>query len=66
MAKKMIDTFYFYVNFPRSSEKQILIHRNIRSHCNDRKGKIETGSNEKGFWAGPFTKYDHASKASKY
>ena len=63
MAKKMIDTFYFYVNFPRFFEKSIFIHKNNCGHCKDGNGKRGTSSNEKGFWAGPFKKYEHASEA---
>lgn len=59
----MKSTFYFYVNFPRFSEKKILIHRNTCGHCNSGQGKRGTGSNEKGFWCGPFKKYDHAAIA---
>jgi hypothetical protein len=63
VVKEMNNTFYFYVNFPRFSERRILIHRNTCGHCNDGNGQRGTGSNEKGFWAGPFKQYDHASEA---
>lgn len=59
----MRDTFFFYVNLSRFSEKTILFHRNTCGHCNVVNGQRGTGSNEKGFWAGPFKRYDHASEA---
>jgi hypothetical protein len=63
MDKKMKDTFYFYVNFPRFSEKNILIHRNTCLRCKNGSGLRGSGSNEKGFWAGSFKRYNHASEA---
>ena len=63
MDKKMSDTFFFYVNFPRFTEKPIFIHRNTCGHCKDGNGQKGMGSNEKGFWAGPFKQYDHAYEA---
>ena len=59
----MKNTFLFYVNFPRFSEKIILIHRNTYLKCRNGDGLHSTGSNEKGFWAGPFNKHIHASIA---
>jgi hypothetical protein len=63
MDKKMKTTYYFYVNFPRFKEKKILIHRNTCSNCKNGTGLRGRGSNEKGFWAGPFNKYIHAHEA---
>ena len=59
----MKNTFYFYLNFPRFSDKKILIHVHTCGHCANGNGKRGTGSNEKGFWAGPFKKYSHAKEA---
>ncbi len=59
----MKTTFYFYVNFPRFSEKKILIHRNTCLRCKNGAGLRGGSSNEKGFLAGPFKKYDHAAIA---
>ena len=56
-------TFYFYLNFPRFSEKRILIHRNSCLRCKNGEGLHGAGSNEKGFWAGPFNHYEHANDA---
>ena len=63
MAKKMKNTFYFYVNFPRFWEKKIMIHRNTCLRCKNGSGLRGAGSNEKGFWAGPFKNYEHAYSA---
>ena len=59
----MKNTFYFYVNFPRFAEKKILIHRNTCLRCKNGDGLRGAGSNEKGFWTGPFKKYAHAYSA---
>lgn len=61
----MKTTYYFYLNFPRFSEKKILIHRNTCLKCKNGAGLRSGGSNEKGFWAGPFKRYDDATAALK-
>jgi hypothetical protein len=56
-------TYCFYLNFPRFTEKRILIHRNTCGHCNDGQGQRGTGINEGGFWTGQFKQHAHASEA---
>jgi hypothetical protein len=59
----MSDSFYFYINFPTFASKKILIHRGTCGHCNHGNGKKGGGSNEKGFWAGPFNSHSNARRA---
>ena len=55
--------YYFYINYPNFKDRIILIHHGDCSQCQNGNGMHEAGSNEKGFWAGPFKKYDHAAIA---
>ena len=59
----MKHNYYFYVNFPTLNTKIILIHKGTCGNCKNGLGKHEKGSNEKGFWAGPFGQYDNARAA---
>jgi hypothetical protein len=59
----MKNNYYFYVNFPNFASKTILIHKGTCGHCNQGLGKNGIGSNERGFWAGPFGQYDNARAA---
>ncbi len=47
--------YYFYLNFPKYKDKEILIHKKNCGFC-----KNETGNTINGFWAGPFTKIEDA------
>ena len=55
--------YYFYVNFPRIKERKILIHKGECPDCKNGNGLHNLGSNEKGFWAGPFNELSHAESA---
>lgn len=55
--------YYFYINFPTFKNRTILIHKGECGDCQNGNGKRNVGSNEKGFWAGPFKKYAHAYSA---
>jgi len=55
--------YYFYINFPTFKQRTILIHKGECGDCQNGNGKRNIGSNEKGFWAGPFKKYEHAYSA---
>jgi len=57
--------YYFYLNFPTFKERTILIHKGDCSECQNGNGKQGSGSNEKGFWAGPFHELSHAEEALK-
>jgi len=55
--------YYFYINFPRFSDKTILIHSGACSKCNNGLGLRGLGSTSRGFWAGPFMQHAQASAA---
>jgi hypothetical protein len=57
--------FYFYINFPTFKSRTILIHRGECGDCQNGIGKHNIGSNEKGFWSGPFKNLDDADSAMK-
>lgn len=55
--------YYFYINFKTFKDRTILIHHGDCGHCKNGNGMFESGSNEKGFWAGPFKELSHADEA---
>ena len=55
--------YYFYINFPTFKNRTILIHKGECGDCQNGNGKRNIGSNHRGFWAGPFKKYDQAYSA---
>jgi hypothetical protein len=57
--------YYFYINFPTIKDRKILIHKGECGYCQNGNGMQDSGSNEKGFWAGPFKELDHAETALK-
>jgi hypothetical protein len=46
--------YYFYLNFPNFISDPIKIHNANCSHCRNGSGLHDYGSNQRGFWAGPF------------
>jgi len=57
--------YYFYINYPNFKDRTILIHYSDCGNCQNGTGKQGSGSNEKGFWAGPFKELIHAEEALK-
>ena len=56
--------YYFYLNFPNYKSKSIKIHHSTCGDCKSGQGKISI-SNEKGFWAGPFSKIEDIENSLK-
>lgn len=50
--------YYFYVNFPNFNVDPIKIHRTNCGFCQSGNGMQGVGSNQSGFWAGPFNSYN--------
>jgi hypothetical protein len=57
--------YYFYVNFPNFSSDPIKIHDADCSYCKNGNGLHDHGSNQRGFWAGPFNTYSDIEDALK-
>jgi len=49
--------YYFYLNFPNFTSDPIKIHHADCSYCKNGNGLHDNGSNQRGFWAGPFSTY---------
>ncbi len=57
--------YYFYINFPNFKDRTILIHHGDCGQCQNGNGMQVSGSNERGFWAGPFKDLNHTEEALK-
>ena len=57
--------YYFYINYPNFKDRTILIHNGDCGQCQNGNGMQGSGSNERGFWAGPFEELIHAEEALK-
>jgi hypothetical protein len=55
--------YYFYINFPNFKDRTILIHNGDCGNCQNGIGMNDIGSNERGFWAGPFKDLNQAEQA---
>jgi len=55
--------YFFYVNFPNFKDRTILIHKANCGHCQNGIGMKVLGSNERGFWAGPFKELNQAEES---
>jgi len=55
--------YYFYINYPTFKDRTILIHYGDCGQCKKGNGMFDSGSNEKGFWAGPFKDLNQAEQS---
>lgn len=56
---------YFYVNYSNFNARIFFIHHGECGQCQNGNGMKGSGSNERGFWAGPFREFKHAAESLK-